>query len=280
MQYSKSIYSVELELLKSPHAVFAAAIALAKWWPEEYVGESIGPGVEFILKTGEGHYSKNKVVEYIQDRKLVWLTTGSRRETDGFDWSGTRFIFEVTPKDDRTQFRFIYDGVVLEGERERLAQICDICIKVMFYNFIESYKVVIEVGKPAHEVFRCITAGVAKWWGGKDLTGCSMLPGDEFIIDHPGAHYSKQKVVELIPDKRIVWLVTGSDLSWLRKRDEWTGTKMVFELAGNGDRTVLAFMHEGLTPEKECYVRCSQEGWGVVIKEWLFDFITFGRAHF
>ncbi|HVU55320.1 MAG TPA: hypothetical protein VHD83_09705 [Puia sp.] len=42
---------------------------------------------------------------------------------------------------------------------------------------------------------------------------------------------------------------------------------------------VLHFMHEGLTPEKESYARCS-EGWNMVIKDYLFNFIAAGKPHF
>lgn len=280
MAYSKAIYSVDLELSKSPHAVFTQAIDLAKWWPEEFVGESIRPGGEFVLKSGDGHYSKNKVIEFVEDKKLVWLTTESLRKTDNFDWSGTKFIFEVAANGGGTRFRFTYDGVVPEHETARLEQICDVCIRVMFYNFVESFRVAIEVAEPAHDVFRCITSDVAKWWGGKDLSGGTTKLHDEFIIDHPGTHYSKQKIVELIPGKRIVWLVTESSLSWLKKPDEWTDTRMVFDLTAADGHTVLQFMHEGLTPDKECYARCSQEGWDIVIKDWLLEFIARGRPHF
>lgn len=279
MGYTKTRYQVELELSKPAQTVFTHAIDLAKWWPEEFVGERIRPGAEFVLRTGEGHYSKNKVVEYVQDRKLAWLTTGSRRTSDNFDWSGTTFIFELTPKGDHTHFRFTYDGVVLEHETAKLAQICDICIREMFYNFVESFRTTIEVAKPAAAVFRCITSDVARWWGGTDLTGDSTRLNDEFIINHPGTHYSKQQVVELVPDKKLVWLVRESSLSWLKKPDEWTNTKLIFELTGRGDGTVLDFTHEGLTPDKECYSRCS-EGWSMVIKDWLLDFIARGKPHF
>jgi hypothetical protein len=52
---------------------------------------------------------------------------------------------------------------------------------------------------------------------------------------------------------------------------------MVFEINTKGDKTVLHFSHEGLVPEKECYARCEQ-GWNMVIKDWLFNFITGGKA--
>src|SRR5579872_6791677 len=59
----------------------------------------------------------------------------------------------------------------------------------------ESFTTTIEVSKPPHDVFIHITDDVAKWWGGKDLEGNSRKLNDEFIIHHPGAHYSKQKLV-------------------------------------------------------------------------------------
>ena len=103
---------------------------------------------------------------------------------------------------------------------------------------------------------------------------------DEFIINHPGAHYSKQKLVEVDPGRKLVWLVTDSHLDWLKgNKNEWTNTKMIFEIVADGDKTVLHFTHEGLLPEKECYAMCEQ-GWNTVIKDYLFHFITESKAHF
>ena len=64
-----------------------------------------------------------------QIKKLVWLVTESIRKTDNYEWTGTKMIFELTPKDDNTMLKFTYDGVVLENEYDRLVQICDMTIK-------------------------------------------------------------------------------------------------------------------------------------------------------
>ena len=86
------------------------------------------------------------------------------------------------------------------------------------------------------------------------------------LLTNPGAHYSKQKLVEVVPGKKIVWLVTVSTLYWLKKdQHEWANTKMIFEITTKGDKTVLHFIHEGLVPGKECYAMCEQ-GWNMVIK--------------
>ena len=134
--YKTATYTVEIEIAKSPDDVFNHIIDLSKWWPEEFEGESIKLNTEFVFRTGDTHYSKNKVVEFVPNKKVAWVTTESIRKTDNYDWTGTKFIFELTPKGDNTQLKFTYDGVVLENESDRLVAICDMTVKEMFYNFI------------------------------------------------------------------------------------------------------------------------------------------------
>lgn len=139
--YKPATYSIEIELARSPDDVFDHVIDLSKWWPEEFVGDDLKLGSEFIFRTGDSHYSKNKVIEFVPNKKVAWLTTESFRRSDNFDWTGTKFIFDLTPVGDSTLLKFTYDGVVFKHEVERLAQICDITIKDMFYNFIINGKV-------------------------------------------------------------------------------------------------------------------------------------------
>jgi hypothetical protein len=143
----------------------------------------------------------------------------------------------------------------------------------------QSYSATIEVARSPKDVFSHIV-DVSKWWGGEDLKGQSAKLNDEFIIEHVGAHYSKQKLIEVIQNKKVVWLVTESHLDWLENnKEEWANTKLVFEITPKGDMTELKFTHEGLVPGMECYERCS-EGWGTVIKDYLFNFIITGKPHF
>ena len=141
----------------------------------------------------------------------------------------------------------------------------------------ESYETTIEVGKPPRHVFECII-DVSKWWGGKDLKGSTRRLEDEFTITHGDVHYSRQRTVELVPDRKVVWLITESRLAWLESdQHEWTNTRLIFELAPDGDGTVLHFRHEGLVPALECYSRCAA-GWNLVIKDYLLNFIARGRV--
>jgi Activator of Hsp90 ATPase homolog 1-like protein len=140
----------------------------------------------------------------------------------------------------------------------------------------QNYAVAIEVAKSPNDVFHHVQ-DVSKWWS-KDFEGSSTKLNDEFVICHPDRHYSKQKLIEVIPDKKVVWVVIDSKLNWIEKdKYEWTNTKMVFEITTKGDKTVLDFTLEGLVPENECYPMCDQ-GWNMVIKERLFNFITDCKA--
>ena len=139
------VYKVAIDVAGSPTDVFNHLIHdVSKFWPEELEGVCSKLNDEFVFRTGDSHYSKNKVVELVPDEKVVWLVTDSIRKTDNYNWTGTRMIFELNPKGDHTQVKFTYDGVVLENERERLAQICDMVIKENLYNLITKEEKIIK----------------------------------------------------------------------------------------------------------------------------------------
>lgn len=133
-------YTVAIEVSKPPGEVFSHLIQLSKWWPEEYVGDQVKLNSEFIFKIGTEHFSKNKVIELIPNKKVVWLVTESLRKTDNFEWTGTKMIFQLTSAENNTLLEFTYDGVILENEYDRLVQVCDMVIKEKLYNFITDNK--------------------------------------------------------------------------------------------------------------------------------------------
>jgi len=129
-------YAVEIEIRKTVNEVFDHVTQLSKWWPEDFEGDNIKLDSEFVFSTGDSHYSKNKIIEFEPDKKVAWLTTESIRKTDNYDWTGTKFIFDLTHNGNNTLLKFTYDGIVIEHEYDRLVQICDMTIKEIFYNFI------------------------------------------------------------------------------------------------------------------------------------------------
>ena len=87
------------------------------------------------------------------------------------------------------------------------------------------------------EVFNAINK-VRAWWTGyysEEINGGTEKLNDEFTFSAAnGAHYSKQKLVEMIPNKKIAWLVTESEFGYLEKADEWTGTQVIFDISEKG----------------------------------------------
>ncbi len=117
--------------------------------------------------------------------------------------------------------------------------------------------------KTPGDVFRLLLQ-VEQWWSGfyeETIKGKSEALNDEFTFKAGGgAHYSKQKLTELIPNKKIVWLVTDSKLTFLSDTGEWTNTRLCFDISTGENNTKINFTHDGLVPQIECYRECSS-GW-------------------
>ena len=122
------------------------------------------------------------------------------------------------------------------------------------------FTVTLLADKTPEEVFNAVI-NVRKWWHGyysEEIEGNAENLHDELIFRAGnGIHYSKQKLIEVIPNKKIVWLITDSKLSFLENTREWTGTKIMFDISKKERKTQLVFTHEGLVPESECYDSCS-----------------------
>jgi len=129
-------------------------------------------------------------------------------------------------------------------------------------------------------VFQAVTK-VRDWWSGyyaEEITGGTEKLGDEFSFRAgDGVHYSKQQLIEVIPGQKIVWLITESNLSFADPADEWTGTRVIFDISGKGSKTQLTFTHQGLTPAFECYESCAP-AWTQYLENKLLPLINKGVA--
>lgn len=137
------------------------------------------------------------------------------------------------------------------------------------------FTTIILVDQSAPAVFNAIN-NVRGWWQGA-IEGSADKLNDEFTYRMKEFHFSKQKVVEFIPDEKVVWLVTESQLNFIKDKDEWTGTRIIFEITEQHGKTQLRFTHAGLNAEVECYGACSN-GWQQLIQQSLFSLVTTGKG--
>jgi len=130
------------------------------------------------------------------------------------------------------------------------------------------------VNASAKEAMKKI-AQVNLWWA-KDFKGHADKLNDEFSV-HFGDTFVNFRISEVIPDKKIAWLVTECNLHWINDKKEWKNTECIWTLTENGGNTQIDFVHKGLTPEVECYDSC-KPGWTHHIKDSLLKLIDEGKG--
>jgi Activator of Hsp90 ATPase homolog 1-like protein len=118
-----------------------------------------------------------------------------------------------------------------------------------------SFRTTFPVEQTPQEAFDAI-CDVRSWWSGQ-IEGGSDTVGDEFGYTVPGVHFSRQRITELEPARRVAWLVVDSRLDYLDDPQEWNGTTITFDLVAQGAGTEVTFTHQGLVPEVECYDQCT-----------------------
>jgi uncharacterized protein YndB with AHSA1/START domain len=138
------------------------------------------------------------------------------------------------------------------------------------------------VERTPEEAFAAVN-DVRAWWSGPpaptqpQIEGRTDRLGEEFTYRVAGVHYTKFRITELVPGRRVAWLTLDSDLTFVEDRQEWTGTTVTFDLTEQDGRTQVVFTHVGLVPEHECYDVCD-DAWSSYILGNLRRFIETGSV--
>jgi len=131
------------------------------------------------------------------------------------------------------------------------------------------------VDQSPEEAFAAIN-NVRGWWSGQ-IDGATDGLNEEFTYRYQDVHYSKQRITDFVPNKKVVWRVLDAYLNFTEDPNEWTGTEITFEVSKQGEQTEVRFTHQGLVPAFECYDKCSS-AWGFYINNSLRRLITTGRG--
>lgn len=281
--------------------VFKAINNVRGWWSEEIDGITDQLNAEWDYHYQDVHRCKMKVIELVPNQKVVWLVVDNHFSftKDKSEWIGNRIVFDIESLKGKTKVAFTQEGLVSEYE-------CyDICQNAWRTYVEKSLVSLISTGKgqpngkdkpqtkdemnlgdkgftttffvdqKPEQVFNAIN-NVRGWWQG-EVEGNTTKLHDEFIYRMQEIHYSKQKLVEFIPNEKVVWLVTESKLNFVSDKMEWTGTKIIFEIKEINNKTQVRFTHQGLVPEFQCYDGCSN-AWRSLVQESLFSLITTGKG--
>jgi hypothetical protein len=109
---------------------------------------------------------------------------------------------------------------------------------------------------PLDDVYRALTTikGLSGWWT-TDTSGESKVGGTiPFRFGNGGFD---MKVLELQPNRRVLWQVVDGP-------EEWLGTKISFDLRQDGDWTIVLFKHAGWKEPVEFMHHCSTK-WAVFL---------------
>jgi len=107
------------------------------------------------------------------------------------------------------------------------------------------------VDKTPEEVYAAIL-NTRGWWSG-NIEGKTDEEGAEFTYEVPDVHWSKQKIVQLVPGKKVVWKVLDSKITYTTPQNVWDNLDMIFDITENDGKTELRFTQKGMVPSLACY---------------------------
>jgi hypothetical protein len=156
---------------------------------------------------------------------------------------------------------------------------------------IPDFSTTLLVDQTPEQLFTAIK-NVRGWWS-EEIEGRTDILNEEFDYHFEDIHSCKMKIIEFIPEQKVVWLVKHSYFKpglfneapqsspandrFSNNESEWTGTKIIFEISRKNDKTELRFTHQGLVAAFECFDVCVN-GWTHYIRKSLFDLITTGKG--
>jgi hypothetical protein len=111
-------FTATFEVDQTPEEAFAAIKNVRGWWSEEIEGSTDKLGDEITYHYQDVHSCKMKLVEAVPGKKLAWLVLDNyfNFTEDETEWKGTKVIFEISRKGDKSEIRFTHEGLIAQYE--------------------------------------------------------------------------------------------------------------------------------------------------------------------
>ena len=139
----------------------------------------------------------------------------------------------------------------------------------------QDFETTIAVDAASSEIFNAVN-NVREWWS-ENIDGDTGKLNGEFFYHYQDVHRAKIKVIELVPNKKVVWHVVDNYFKFTKDESEWKDTDIIFEISEKDGKTELKFTHHGLVPEYECFQIC-HDAWTHYIQGSLKDLIIKGKG--
>nr|WP_315156364.1 SRPBCC domain-containing protein [uncultured Flavobacterium sp.] len=103
---------------KTPAESFSAIQNFRAWWSEDIEGETDKLDETFFYHYKDLHLCKIKLIEAIQNQKLVYLVTANQFSfvEDKTEWVNTKLVFDIYKEGTQTKVIFTHEGLVPANE--------------------------------------------------------------------------------------------------------------------------------------------------------------------
>lgn len=111
-------FTATITVDQTPEEAIEAIKNIRGWWSQQLEGSTDKLGDEFTYRFEDVHSCKMKLVEAIPQKKVAWIVLDNyfKFTKDKTEWLGTKIVFDVSRKDNKTEIRFTHEGLVPEYE--------------------------------------------------------------------------------------------------------------------------------------------------------------------
>jgi Activator of Hsp90 ATPase homolog 1-like protein len=107
-------YTTAFTVNRTPEEAFAAINNPRGWWSKDIEGTTDKVRSVFKYRYEDVHRSKVQVTQLVPGKKVVWTVLDNffNFTKDKTEWKGTKIVFDISRKNDKTEVRFTHVGLV------------------------------------------------------------------------------------------------------------------------------------------------------------------------